>query len=406
MNSSNPWKQRLEQVPEMEPYLRKIAVKWAKGNPLPTRMILGPEPKTPAVRAALDRIFGGRLFYSNGKVLAEIPAELRYEATLVALANELGIKQDPVPKETPPTATILQRLRLIHPQMTQIHHWLSTSPEIERLLRKSPEQEQLLRHLLETASFLLKEGKPVTLSKLGSIFFNDSKILRSGTPRNLLGGIMNCQLGAEDTPENRAIALQQFGVIDNPATTTATLFGNIQLILNGRPDNWIADRFNLGEPVTLNSYNLKDIDAVHLPQNTTVITSENAAPFHELIAERPEAILLYIAGYPNAAVCRLLRLFHEAGAICQHWGDTDPDGFMIAAIVNRYIETTLYRCGTENILTNQKNLKPLTALQLMRGRQLLKTNPHFKFKIELELSLKLGGWLEQESSKLNEQPTF
>ena len=52
----------------------------------------------------------------------------------------------------------------------------------------------------------------------------------------------------------------------------------------------------------------------------------------------------------------------------------------------------------EDILANQEHLKPLTASQLMRGRQLLKTSPHFKFKEELNLSLELGGWLEQEKN--------
>jgi hypothetical protein len=93
---------------------------------------------------------------------------------------------------------------------------------------------------------------------------------------------------------------------------------------------------------------------------------------------------------------RRLRLFHDPGAICRHWGDTDPEGFTIAAIVNRYIEPTLYRCGTKDILNNQGNLKPLSAIQLMRGKQLLENTPRFKFKEELKFTLTLGGWLEQE----------
>ena len=168
--------------------------------------------------------------------------------------------------------------------------------------------------------------------------------------------MLNAHLGAEDTPENREIALQQFGVIDNPATTTVTLFGPLDLIRNGTPNRWIVDRFNRCEPVTLNSYNLEGIDAVGLrPGYETDITSENAAPFHELVEEHPNA-----------------------------------------AIIDRHIETTLTRCGPESILSNRENLKPLSASQLQRGRHIINTNPHFKFKEALQLTLELGGWQEQE----------
>ncbi len=77
MNPSIHWKTRLVEVPGLEPYLRKVAQKWAKNLPLPKRMALGAEPKEPAVRAALDRLFGGRGFYRDGKTTAEIPDVLR-----------------------------------------------------------------------------------------------------------------------------------------------------------------------------------------------------------------------------------------------------------------------------------------------------------------------------------------
>jgi hypothetical protein len=394
MNSSNPWKKRLEQVPELEPYLRRIALKWAKGNPLPKRTILGPEPKEPSVRAAIDRIFGGRVFYRNGKLTVEIPAVLRKETELAALADALNIEKESGKQTTNPIEMI-QRLRLSHPQVNT--EWLQNAPEIARMLNAQPEQEQLLHQLLKTAAFLQTQETPITLSKLGSMFFNDSKILRSGTPRKLLGGIVNARLGTEDSPENREIALQQFNVIDNPATTLVTIFGPLDLVRNKRPDQWLADRFQAGEPVTLNSYNLQDIDSIKLyPGFDTIITSENAAPFHELVSDQPNSILLYTGGYPNACVCRLLHLFSEAGATCLHWGDTDPDGFMIADLILRRIPTTLYRCGIEEVVRHSQELKPLSEQQLRRGEQLLKTRPDFPFRTELAFSLESRSWLEQE----------
>ncbi|VGO17599.1 hypothetical protein PDESU_06198 [Pontiella desulfatans] len=394
MTPAGQWKQRLEQTPGLRDYLEPVARKWARGAALPKRMTLGDEPQDPAVRAALDRLFGG-VSFSKGKVVATLPGALRNEEQLSALATELGIERA-TPKANTAPASIL-RLRLTHPHLDRIHDWLADAPEIERLLARDPGKETLLLKLMETAIFLLREEQPTTLSKLGAMFFNDSKILRSGTPRKLLGGIMNARLGTEDTPGNREIALQQFGVIDNPATTTVTLFAPLELIRDGQPDRWIVERFIAGEPVTLNSYNLEGVEAISLRTgHESVITSENAAPFYELVAERPKAILIYTGGYPNAAVCRLLRLLGEAGASCRHWGDTDPDGYLIAALIDRYIDTTLYRCTIDDVMRHKEHLKPLDSANSTRGRRILKTQPRFKFRQELQLTLDTNQWLEQE----------
>lgn len=396
--ASNPLISLLNQEPGLEPYLRRIALKWAKGIPLPARMTLGPEPKEPAIRKALDRIFGGRLFYNSGKLTAEIPQALRDDAILAPLADVLGIKRKIEQSSTADPAVIFQRLRLMHPELHAVHAWLRTSPEVERQLKDRPDQEQLLQQLLETADFLCTCESPITLSRLGATFFNNSKRLRSGTPRKLLGGIMNALAGAEDTPENRGIALQQFNVIDNPVTTQITLFGPVTLLRNGESDSWIADRFYRGEPVTLNSCNLQAVDAVQLPAAyNTVITSENAAPFHELITEPHAAIIVYTEGYPNAEVRRLLHLLARAGATCLHWGDTDPDGLRIAAIISEIIPTTLYRCGVEDMKHHAKRLKHLDDAKKARAAQMLTGLPDFPFREALEYSLN-NGWLEQEST--------
>ncbi|HAS83202.1 MAG TPA: hypothetical protein DCS43_11160 [Verrucomicrobia bacterium] len=397
-SSDNPLIRLLDQVPGLEIYLQRIAIKWAKGLPLPARMALGPEPKEPSVRKALDRIFGGRLFYSRGKLTADIPEALRNDAILAPLADVLGIKRTVEKSSATDLPVILQRQRLMYPALHAVHAWLRTSPEIERLLKDRPNQEQHLQALIETATFLRTCERPITLSSLGSTFFNDSKVLRSGTPRKLLGGIMSVLAGSEDTPENRDIALQQFNVIDNPVTTQITLSGPVSLLRNKTKETWIADRFARGEPVTLNSCNLQGVDGVELPAtHKTVITSENAAPFHGLVSESHAAIIVYTAGYPNPEVRRMLRYLARAGATCHHWGDTDPDGLRIAAIISAIIPTTLYRCAVADMKHHAKRLKHLDTAQKARAMQMLAGRPDFPFRAELEFSL-TNGWLEQEST--------
>lgn len=385
------WENRLREVPELKPYLLRIAKKWATGNPLPARMTLGSESKEPAVQSALSRIFG-RLHARNGNVVVIIPEELREESVIQLLAAQFGLTKNQlvVPSDTRP---VFQRLELLFPTLGTATTWLKSAPEVTRFLKRS--DETFLRQLLETVRFLQTFEACITLSKLGALHFNDSKILRAGTLRGLLEGVLLAVAGEEDVPESRDEILSRFNIIDNPATTLVTLFGSLQLIRDGKVETWIADRFQHGEPVTLNGFNLDGIDAVRVSSEIkTVITSENAAPFHELVIEHPDAIVLYTAGYPNAGVCRLLRLCSEAGFRCMHWGDSDPSGLRIAEQVNRCISTRLYRCGLEDLKKNNVALKPLTEKKKAIGCQILKKDD-FPFRAELEYTLQ-NGWLEQE----------
>lgn len=102
------------------------------------------------------------------------------------------------------------------------------------------------------------------------------------------------------------------------------------------------------------------------------------------------------AGYPNAVVCRMLNLLSEAGAVCWHWGDSDPDGLLIASLIARYIKTSLFRCNLDEILRHTNDLIPLKGESIQLGKSLLKTHPDFKFRDELEFALQSGRWLEQE----------
>ncbi len=399
MTPSDLWKKRIEQTPGLVPYLEPIAKKWAKGVALPKRMTLGSEPRDPDLRIALSRLFG-EIDYRKGKIIAAIPKPLRDNLTLEALAEQLGIRIIPKNNSKPEVSAILQRLRLTHPQLKPVHQWMAHSPEIDRLLSNNPRYAVTLLGLLKAATYLFDNSTPVTLSKLGSVFLNDSKILRNkkALPYSLLGGMMLQFLELEDYPENRSVALRQFGVISNPATTNAALYGPLALIRNGRPDPWIANRHQRREIVILNSTNLENVEAVQLPDGIgTVITTENAAPFHELTLENHQALVLYTGGYPNAIICRLLDLLHEAGVSCKHWGDSDPNGLLIASLIDRRIKTTLFRCGIEEVLRHANDLIPLKGAPRQLGLSLLKNHPDFKFREELELTLRTDHWLEQES---------
>jgi len=128
-----------------------------------------------------------------------------------------------------------------------------------------------------------------------------------------------------------------------------------------------------------------------------VITSENAAPFHRLVEQRPPSVCVYTGGYPNSAVMRVLRLLAEAGLRARHWGDTDLDGLRIAECVARAIPVEL---AVQDAVRRVDRLIPLDEVRRRRAEAYLAAHPEFPFRDALACTLR-HGWLEQERMRFS-----
>ncbi|MFA6717155.1 MAG: DUF2399 domain-containing protein, partial [Victivallaceae bacterium] len=125
-----------------------------------------------------------------------------------------------------------------------------------------------------------------------------------------------------------------------------------------------------------------------------IITCENESPFNFMRREPDLPPLVYTAGFPNSTVRRFLALLPKQTKI-RHWGDTDPEGLAIAAIINRIRPVELFRCGIAECEKLSGSLIPLDKRKRKRGEVMLRDSK-FPFRRELEFSLNYG-WLEQES---------
>ena len=104
--------------------------------------------------------------------------------------------------------------------------------------------------------------------------------------------------------------------------------------------------------------------------------------------------LIYTAGFPNSAVKRFVSLL-SGNLNFLHWGDTDPEGLAIAAILNELKPLQLYRCDIETCRRQNKNLIKLTENKIKRAHKMLEFES-FPFSEELKFTLQ-NGWLEQEA---------
>lgn len=388
------WQERLEKCPAMRPWLLRPA-RWAvTGQPLPATLTLGDVPQDKAVRRALEDIFPG-CREENGRLKARLDDAQRECARWLPLAVLLGVKAaQPKPSASPEAllSRALQRLKVLHPDDSAFIGTLGRSDQLTRFFKSSPGASEALVALFEALVSLRTAPAGITLSELGAKCFNDSKALRSGSLRQLLEHLLRLQAG---NPNDDATTLfNSCGIIENPYTTHVVVFAPFAYRAHdGAWLDWPHHLWLRGEAAILSWKTVRALTAIRFEEPCrTLVTSENAAPFHRLVETRRAA--LYTEGYPNAAVKTLLRRFAQAGADALHWGDTDLDGYRIAEQVSRAIATTLFPPPMNPTNTH---LLRLTHEQRHRLTQYIDDHPDFPYLAELRNTL-AHGWLEQEQT--------
>lgn len=184
------WRQHLEREPGLGPHLERLARKFIRTGAVPKSFTFNPGPGQPAVRRALEFLFGGGR-WADGKLVVQLPERLRTTEALQALADHLGVAPAAAPDgsgEAVP-ATALLRQKLLHPGCAWLLDAFGRSDDLARLFRVQPQSEALLDGLLRAVEQLRDNRAAITLSQLGADALQDSKALRSGALRSLSGGL-------------------------------------------------------------------------------------------------------------------------------------------------------------------------------------------------------------------------
>jgi hypothetical protein len=387
------WQDHLSSEPGIRPYLTALARKAVRAGVMPRTATLGAVPAEPRVHRKLEFVFVGCAI-RDGRIVVRLPERLRTPESLAALAACVGVAAPaPAPDLRGPLNTAVMRQGLLFPALAPVLGALAGEGELASLFRDEPSPETTLNGLLRAVAFLQANRSAITLSQLGAQALNDSKALRTGALRALLTrALARLADAVDDAPES---VLARYGVVENPYTTTVLLYGPmIYEDAAGRTWDWPAQLHAAGQAAALTWEQVCRIRAIRFASPVDgVITSENAAPFHHLVETRSDALCIYTAGYPGAAVMRVLSLL--SGLQAWHWGDTDLDGLRIAEWVSRAIPLELHRQDTATLDSYRDRLIPLTAAQRARAESYLAAHPDFRFRTTLEYTL-ASGWLEQE----------
>ncbi len=389
------WQEQLDRCPAMRPWLRRAARHAVAGAALPATLTLGAVPQDKAVRQALDALFGG-CREENGRLKVRLDEPMRRPELWQPLVALLDLTPPPKNAEPPDAlfSQTLRRLKVLHPDDSAFIDTLRRSDQLRRYFKTAPAASDDLVALFDALVSLRTTPAGITLSELGAKCFNDSKALRNGTRRMQLEHLLRMQ--ADGADDDATSLFSAYGIIENPYTTHVVVFAPFAYRTHeGEWLDWPHRLWLRGEAAILSWKTVRALTAVRFEEPCrTLVTSENAAPFHRLVETRRAA--LYTEGYPNAAVKTLLRHFAQTGLDCIHWGDTDLDGYRIAEQVARNIPMRMYAPpAAEDHLRG--HLLRLSPEQRQRTEQFLRTNPAFPYFAELRQTL-THGWLEQEQT--------
>jgi hypothetical protein len=320
------------------------------------------------------------------------------EALGHSLTHEIG----ETASNTEATRRIYSSLSLAFPALADLFRILKEDGGgLGKMLlgRSEEEVRQKCFTTAETIQFLLQNNTVLTVSDLGARFYHNSKTLRQGEMRSLLlRWLALCSPDLDGADE--AGLLARYHVVHDRLTVSAVLYGPIIYEKDNKRYDWIDQLYRAGEAATLGWSNIQGMDKIYFRggdgDSPELITCENEAPFSLLMQGNRNCNLLFTRGFPGSAVQKLYRLLAPQAANCLHWGDSDPAGLRIAALLHGIHPLQLYRCDLATLQRCRKDLLPLTQKQENSCLQILSSRPDFPFPEEMLFGLE-NGWLEQES---------
>ena len=252
----------------------------------------------------------------------------------------------------------------------------------------------------ETIQFVFTNNEPITISELGARFFHNSKALRQGEIRAIFLNWLRLHSLDSELFERDEDVWANYNILNDRLTVNAVIYGPIIYEKNGKVFDWIYQLYKQGEAATIGWSNIYDIDTMYFlhaeERQPDLICSENEAPFSQLMRQQSKHCLLFTSGFTGSTAQKIYGFLAPHAANCYHWGDSDPAGLRIAAIMNSLYPLKLFRCDLVALQHFRSSLIPLTQKQKDICIQLLATTPEFPFSDELQFTLE-NGWLEQES---------
>ena len=395
MLSRSEIKAAADNFPQIEAVVRKLASKVARGVRLPETVSV--KDLDYGAQRELEHLFGSiGQRTSDGRFYFPILPIFRKRAVWREAIEYFGLVKEESDSED---EDIFARLKLLDPDLAPLIDALAADEDVVRFVSKKENRKDWKRLFLSLVErFSSPEcGRITTLSQLGSDWVGNSKKRRSGALRRQLVVIL--AILSDMDREDERLVLEGALIVDNPYTSSVTFSLPVTLIMkDGAAFDYPSRYHKRRMAVQLPLETVVDIERVEWdakPQ--TITTSENAAPFANMVAEGGACV--YTAGFPSLAVKIFLNKLSKSGSECIHEGDADLDGFRIAKEVGSCIR--LKKVVASDVLKKASldEGRELSPEQIKRTSAFLfnPQNSDYEFADEIQSIFMRRKWIEQES---------
>lgn len=248
--------------------------------------------------------------------------------------------------------------------------------------------------ILKLCGFILENEEEILERELSIAVLGDSKLwerkYRSQVCRLLrtYGDFDALLLSADDEKTAEKILLGEFHIVSNPSYVYFK--GDAKLYF----ENGEELKLNMHMPVAFTEKTVEAMRSVQIYAGK-VVTVENLTSFNRL--ENEDSFYIFLSGYHNQLKQRLLVKIYEENKTANwlHFGDIDPDGFLILEHLKNGTKIPFAPLHMELSYLKKYDAytKPLEESDIQKAKSLLSQH---KYSEILEYMLKTGTKLEQE----------
>ena len=260
--------------------------------------------------------------------------------------------------------------------------------------RKANYREERARNYITLMRLILTNDTELYERELSIRVFHDSKVFEQSYRKTVCtllrkyGEYEELLRGEEDPRIIQMLILEAHQIFANPGYVY--IKGKAALLFSDGKRMEILH----SQPLALSTDLLSEVKTIQ-PEAERVITIENLTAFHRFCEE--DAFCVFLSGYHSFRKAQFLKkIVPSPGGKWLHFGDLDPDGFMI--LRNLRIRTGLdfqpYRMDTGTLVRNMKYTKPLEENDRVKAGTLISEGFCAK---ELGYMLEIGRKLEQEA---------
>jgi len=202
--------------------------------------------------------------------------------------------------------------------------------QIDLLLagKKTKYELETAENLLRLLDFVYGNNEMILERELSIAVFGDTKVFENEYKSKLIyilktyGEYGEIFTDSEDDKEAMQIIFEELNIYANPKYVYFK--GNGEIVF----ENDICYQITIDIPLAFPMDRFSGIKAIHI-HDSKVMTVENLASYSRINPE--DCFCIYLAGYHNLAKRTMIKLIDEQNPDVKwfHFGDIDPDGFMI-----------------------------------------------------------------------------